>query len=80
MTTVRFEIPGDIAGIRLVNELAFGSPAESELVESLRARGMATHSLVAKEDNRFSAIVKAVVTSNQFQMRVKTDEKATSTN
>jgi len=35
---------------------------------------------VAKEDNRFSAIVKAVVTSNQFQMRVKTDEKATSTN
>ena len=52
MTTVRFEIPGDVAGIRLVNELAFGSPAEAELVELLRARGMATHSLVAEEDNR----------------------------
>ena len=52
MVTVRFEIPDDVAEIRRINELAFGSPAEADLVESLRARGMATHSLVAEQDNR----------------------------
>ena len=31
---------------------------------------------VAKDDNRFSAIVLGVVKSPQFQMRVKSDEKA----
>ena len=52
MATVRFEIPDDVPEIRRVNELAFGSPAEADLVETLRARGKATHSLVAVEDNR----------------------------
>jgi mono/diheme cytochrome c family protein len=35
---------------------------------------------VAKDNNRFSAIVMAVVKSPQFQMRVRTEESATSTN
>jgi hypothetical protein len=33
----------------------------------------------AKENNRFSAIVRAVVRSPQFQMRVKSDEKLVAT-
>jgi hypothetical protein len=35
---------------------------------------------VAKEDHRFSALVLGVVTSPQFQMRLKTEEKAVATN
>jgi hypothetical protein len=35
---------------------------------------------VAKDDNRFSAIVLGVIRSPQFQMRVKADERAVSTN
>jgi mono/diheme cytochrome c family protein len=34
----------------------------------------------AKDDNRFSALVMGVVKSPQFQMRVKSDERAVSTN
>jgi putative acetyltransferase len=51
MGTVRSEIPEDFPAIRRINELAFGSPAEADLVESLRARGKVTHSLVAEEDD-----------------------------
>ncbi len=52
MATVRSEIPEDTHEIRRVNELAFGSPAEADLVEALRAGGKAALSLVAVEDNR----------------------------
>jgi putative acetyltransferase len=52
MATVRSEMPEDVPEIRRINELAFGSPAEADLVESLRVRGKVTHSLVAVEDNR----------------------------
>ena len=55
MTIVRSETPEDFPAIRRVNELAFGSPAEADLVESLRAGGMTTLSLVAVEDNRVVA-------------------------
>jgi putative acetyltransferase len=52
MTIVRSETPEDFTAIRRVNELAFGSPAEADIVESLRTRRKATLSLVAVEDNR----------------------------
>jgi putative acetyltransferase len=47
---IRAEEPGDAAGVRRVNELAFGAPAEADLVEALRARGVVTLSLVAVAD------------------------------
>ncbi len=52
MTTVRRERPDDLAAIRAVNELAFGTAAEADLVDALRARGQATLSLVAAEGHR----------------------------
>ena len=49
MTTIRPERPEDSSVIRHVNELAFGQPAEADLVEKLRqARGDAL-SLVADD-------------------------------
>ena len=47
---IRDEIAADSEAIRKVHELAFNSPAEAELVDLLRARGKATISLVAEED------------------------------
>ena len=52
MATVRSEIPEDFPEIRRVNELAFGTPAEADLVDKLRAGGRALLSLVAVESNR----------------------------
>ena len=52
MAIVRTELPEDVAEIRRVNELAFGRPAEADLVEALRANGKVALSLVAVEDNR----------------------------
>ena len=52
MATVRPETPEDVKEIRRVNELAFGRPAEADLVEALRDSGKAMLSLVAIEDNR----------------------------
>ena len=47
MVTVREEQAGDEAAIRRVNEQAFGSPAEADLVDALRDSGALTVSLVA---------------------------------
>ncbi len=44
---IRPELPGDCGAVALVNELAFGRPAEAALVEALRASGAVTLSLVA---------------------------------
>ena len=46
---IRPETPDDVAAIRVVNQRAFGQPAEAELVEALRAHGKATVSLVADQ-------------------------------
>lgn len=46
---IRREMPDDVAAIRLVNERAFGRPAEANLVDALRAHGKATLSLVAEQ-------------------------------
>ena len=47
---VRFETPDDIAAIRIVEEIAFGQPAEAQLVDDLRAAGDSVFSLVALDD------------------------------
>ncbi|KRR30353.1 GNAT family N-acetyltransferase [Bradyrhizobium retamae] len=47
---VRSETPGDIAAIRLVEEVAFGRSAEAQLVDDLRAAGDSVYSLVAVDD------------------------------
>ena len=49
MPVVRPEAPGDEAGIRYVNDQAFGQKEEGELVDKLRIRGALTFSLVAVE-------------------------------
>jgi len=52
MLFIRREQPEDIAAIHEVHELAFGRPAEADLVDALRARSKVTLSLVAVEDDR----------------------------
>ena len=49
MMIVRQERPEDVAGIRHVNEQAFGQPAEADLVDLLRARDKVILSLVAAQ-------------------------------
>ena len=48
---VRLETSGDIAAIRVVEEVAFGRPAEARLVDDLRAAGDSVFSLVAVDDD-----------------------------
>jgi putative acetyltransferase len=48
--TIRPERPDDAARIREVNHLAFGQPAEADLVEKLRANCAEALSLVAEDD------------------------------
>jgi putative acetyltransferase len=50
MTIIRTEKPTDIPQVRIVNELAFGRPAEADLVDRLRSVCPDALSLVAEED------------------------------
>ena len=52
MTEIRPEHPDDVAAIRDVNERAFGSPGEAELVDKLRAANKAVVSLVAQRGDQ----------------------------
>jgi putative acetyltransferase len=52
MITIRPEHPRDAAGVRYVNERAFGQPLEANLVEKLRERCHEALSLVADEGDR----------------------------
>jgi putative acetyltransferase len=52
MTTIRRERSSDIAGVRLVNEAAFGRKGEADLVDLLRARGKLLVSLIAESEGR----------------------------
>ncbi|MCI0691175.1 N-acetyltransferase [candidate division KSB1 bacterium] len=52
MVTIRPEQPKDLAGVRHVNERAFGRPNEADLVDALRAHSKAMLSLVAVQDNK----------------------------
>lgn len=46
---IRSEQPGDVAGVRAVNEAAFDTRAEADLVDALRARARPIVSLVAEQ-------------------------------
>jgi putative acetyltransferase len=48
---IRPEKPEDIPAIRIVNERAFGSAAEADLVDALRRNGKAILSLVADDES-----------------------------
>jgi putative acetyltransferase len=50
MTTIRNELPTDIPQVRRVNELAFGQPAEADVVDRLRQTCADALSLVAEDD------------------------------
>src|SRR5262245_9243036 len=47
---IRLEQPEDVPGIRIVNERAFGSSSEADIVDALRRNGKATISLVAEDE------------------------------
>jgi putative acetyltransferase len=47
---VRGEADADRAAVRAVNEAAFDSPAEADIVDALRAKGLELVSLVAERD------------------------------
>ena len=47
---VRPEVEADRAAIRAVNEAAFGSPLEADIVDALRVKGVELMSLVADRD------------------------------
>ena len=46
---IRLERQEDAAAVRVVNEVAFGQPAEADLVDKLRQSGAETVSLVAED-------------------------------
>lgn len=50
--TIRPETPEDLPGIHRVNELAFGQPAEANLVDALRDEARPFLSLVAIQDGQ----------------------------
>jgi putative acetyltransferase len=52
MLVIRPEPPEDSAAVRKVNEEAFGSSSEADLVEKLRSRQAYTHSLVATDGDK----------------------------
>ena len=51
MTNVRVETQSDEKAVYRLNHLAFGQPAEADLVEALRRAGQATISLVATDED-----------------------------
>ena len=50
MIAIRREAAEDVAAVRVVNELAFGQPAEADLVDALRRGCTDALSLVATDD------------------------------
>jgi putative acetyltransferase len=50
MIVIRHETAEDVAAVRVVNELAFGQPAEADLVDALRRGCTDALSLVAVDD------------------------------
>jgi putative acetyltransferase len=52
MILIRTETPEEIAAVRVVEEKAFGRPAEADVVDRLRARGAVTLSLVAVDEGQ----------------------------
>jgi putative acetyltransferase len=68
--TVRDETPDDASQIRIVNELAFGQPAEADLVDSLRRASIDALSLVAVEDGIVGHILFTPVVVESGERRI----------
>lgn len=47
---IRAELPGDVGAVRLVNEAAFGTTLEADLVDRLRVEAFPVVSLVGEHD------------------------------
>jgi len=67
---IRSENPADADAIRRVNELAFGQPAEADLVERLRRNCPDSVSLVAEDDTVVGHILFTPVTIESNGRRV----------
>jgi putative acetyltransferase len=52
MITIRLERPEDVPQVRSINELAFETPAEANIVDTLRQSCPNLLSLVAEDGNR----------------------------
>ena len=50
MITIRLEKPEDIISVRIINERAFGQPAEADIVDKLRQNCLEALSLVAEDE------------------------------
>ena len=70
MTTIRPENVGDTSRVRLVDELAFGRPAEADLVERLRRACPDALSLVAEEGGVVGHVLFTPVTAGGAGRRV----------
>jgi putative acetyltransferase len=68
--TIRAERPEDISAVRQVNQLAFGQPAEAELVDRLRQACADSVSLVAEEDGIVGHILFTPVVVESAERRV----------
>jgi putative acetyltransferase len=70
MITIRPEKPEDIPSVRIINERAFGQPAEADIVDRLRQNCPEALSLVAEDEGY---IVGHILFT---QVMVETDEKS----
>jgi putative acetyltransferase len=70
MITIRPEKPEDIPSVRIINERAFGQPAEADIVDKLRQNCPEALSLVAEDEGY---IVGHILFT---QVMVETDEKS----
>ena len=70
MITIRPESPEDASAVRRLNELAFGQPAEADLVEKLRAACGDALSLVAVADEVVGHILFTPVVVEDASTRV----------
>jgi putative acetyltransferase len=52
MVTVRREVPADMPGVRMLNEMAFGQRREADLVDTIRSKQRDLLSLVAEDDGK----------------------------
>jgi putative acetyltransferase len=68
--TVRPEAPEDAAQVRRINELAFGQPAEADLVDRLRRTCADSLSLVAEDDVVVGHILFTPVVIDSMERRV----------
>jgi putative acetyltransferase len=68
--TIRPERPEDAPRVRHVNELAFGQPAEADLVEKLGQAGTDSLSLVAEDDGIVGHILFTTVSVESAGRRV----------